>query len=612
MTEQFPLSAFMRKFILFIKEFHIYKKEELLDAVASFSKRQFVIFVTLFAVAVVSIIILLAQINSMFLVSVPVSGGTVTEGIIGVPTLVNPVIAVSDADKDLTSLVFSGLMRKTSEGKFIPDLAESYTVSPDGTVYTFVIRKNAKFQNGQSVTADDVIFTIDKIKDPTIKSPRKLGWDGVTVSKTDNYTVVFTLAQPYISFIDNTTIGILPSELWKNVNSDGFNLSPQNVKAIGSGPYKIKSVKKNADGISEEYTLERFNNFALAKPSIKYLNIVSFANEKDLVKALLNHSIDQAGGISSENIDSIKKGNFTIHTAVLPRIFGIFFNSTNNKIFADQAVVKAINEAIDRQDIVDQVLGGYGTVVYSPIPEKIIPDTTLEKYDTNSLDEARQILDKAGWAVGADGIRTKGTADTIKTVTQKVKGKTVTKTTTVKSTTPVVRLSFSLTTGDTPELKATTLLIKDQLQKIGVEVDTSKVYETGQLNQLIRARDYDALFFGQIINHESDLYSFWHSSQRIDPGLNIAMYNDKKADTILESIQKTLDSTDRTSKYEDLEKEFSTNIPAIMIYSPEYLYITSPSLNNLTLSNITIPSDRFSSVYSWSTDTEKIWKIFTK
>jgi len=269
----------MHKFILFIKEFHIYKKEELKDALYSFSKKQFLIFTTILIIAVISVVMILGKINSMFLVEVPISGGTITEGIVGVPTLINPVIAISDADKDLTSLIYSGLMRKDSEGNFIPDLAESFTVSPDGTNYTFVIKKNAKFHNGKNVTADDVIFTIEKIKDPLIKSPRKMGWDGVSVSKKDDRTVVFTLTQPYISFLDNTTMGILPSELWKSTDSNGFNLSALNSKAIGSGPYKIKSITKNSDGITEEYKLERFNNFALGKPLVKYLNIVSYSNE---------------------------------------------------------------------------------------------------------------------------------------------------------------------------------------------------------------------------------------------------------------------------------------------------------------------------------------------
>jgi peptide/nickel transport system substrate-binding protein len=599
----------MHKFILFIKEFHIYKKKELLDAVASFSKKQFSIFIGILFIAIISVIILLGKVNSMFLVDVPVSGGTITEGIIGVPTLVNPVIALSDADKDLTSLVYSGLMRKTSDGQFIPDLAESFTVSPDGTNYTFIIKKDAKFHDNSKLTADDVIFTIEKIKDPTVKSPRKMGWDGISVSKIDDYTVVFTLAQPFISFIDNTTIGILPSALWKDINPSEFNLSPINTKAIGSGPFKIKSISKNGDGISEEYKLERFNDFSLGKPRIKYFNVVSFSNEKELVKALLKNSIDQAGGISSENTKDLINDGYIINASTLPRIFGIFFNGNKNKIFSDQVIIKAFDKVLYRQEIIDDVLGGYGLAVNNPIPDKIIKSDYVEKYSNSIIDEANLMLDRAGWVKGTDGIRTKG-GTTTSTVTKKVGKKTVTQT--IKSTSPSVRLSFSLTTGDTPELKRTTQLIKDQLAKIGVEVDIKKIYESGQLNQLIRAREYEALFFGQVINHESDLYSFWHSSQRVDPGLNIAMYNNKKVDNLLESIQKISIFEDRIPKYKDLINAFNNDIPALLIYSPKYLYVTSPKLNNVSFENITIPSDRFTSIYTWSADTDRVWKIFAK
>jgi peptide/nickel transport system substrate-binding protein len=600
----------MHKIILFIKEFHIYKRKELLDAIASFSKKQFVLFTFIILVAIASLFTLLWKINAMFLVSVPVKGGTITEGIIGTPTLVNPITAISDADKDLTSLVYSGLMRKDGEGKYIPDLSEPFTISPDGLNYTFTLKKNVKFQNGTKITADDVIFTIEKIKDPTIKSPRKSDWDGVSISKKDENTVVFTLAQPYISFLDNTTIGILPSALWKNTNSNEFNLSPLNIKAIGSGPYKIKSVSKNSDGMPEVYKLERFNDFSLGKPLVKNINIISYANEKDLVKALTNHDINQAGGISPENMEILKKENYNIYQTTLPRILGIFFNSNNNKIFSDQSVVKAFDIALNRQEVVDQVLGGYGSIIHSPIPEKIIQDTSIEKYNKPMIDEANSILEKAGWKKGEDGIRTKG-GTTTKTITKKVGKKTVTQTVTVKSSTPPTRLTFSLTTGDAPELKQTTLLIKEQLLKIGAEVDIKKVYETGQINQIIKERKYEALFFGQIINHESALYSFWHSSQKSDPGLNIAMYSNKKVDSLLEVTQKISNIDDRINKYEELSKEFNNEIPALLIYSPKYLYVTT-GLNNVSFGSITTPSDRFSQVYTWSANIDKVWKVFTK
>jgi len=213
----------MRNLITFIKEFKIPKKQELFDAKASFSKKQYKIWVFVVLVAFVSMVMIVSKLNNSFMVEVPAKGGSITEGIIGTPTLVNPVLALSDADKDLTTLVYSGLMRKTPEGEFIPDLAESYEMSPNGMTYTFVLKKDLKFHDGAKLTADDVIFTIEKIKDPLIKSPRKLGWDGISVSKTDDYTVVFNLNQPYISFLDNTVIGILPMHIWKNINGAEFN-----------------------------------------------------------------------------------------------------------------------------------------------------------------------------------------------------------------------------------------------------------------------------------------------------------------------------------------------------------------------------------------------------
>ncbi len=599
----------MHNFIIFLKEFKIPKKKELQDARASFSKKEFTIFTIILSIAVLVMVFIVQKVNTSFMVAVPADGGTINEGIMGMPTLVNPVLALSDADKDITSLVYSGLMRKMPDGSFINDLAESYNISADGMTYTFTLKKDVTFQDEVKITADDVVFTIEKIKDPLIKSPRKTGWDGVSISKKDDNTVVFTLKQPYISFIDNTTIGILPTHIWKNVTPSEFGLSTLNIKAIGSGPYQIDSVSKNNDGIPNEYKLKRFKDFALGEPHITYLNIISYANEKDLIDALLSHSIDQASGISPENADKIKESGYVINTAILPRIFGVFFNSNNNKIFTNTSVVSAFDKALGRQEIIDKVLYGYASKIHSPIPETILKDESSSDFKDSSLDEAKSILEKDGWVQGVDGIRVKGgTTTTIRT--KKVGKKTVIQKVVVDNG-PIVKLAFSITTGDTPELKNSATLIKEQLEKLGAQIDI-KIYETGPLSGIIRARDYEALFFGQIVNHESDLFSFWHSTQKTDPGLNITMYSNKNVDSILESAQKTLIRENRISKYKEFVKEFNKDIPALLIYSPKYLYATSSKLNNINLDTLTIPSDRFLSIYNWYADTDHVWKIFTK
>ena len=601
----------MHNFISFIKEFRIPKKEDLNTAIASLGKVEMRIFIGALAVALICTIVIVSKINNRFMVYIPAKGGTITEGIIGMPTLVNPVLELSDADKDLTSLVFSGLMRKMSDGTFTPDLADSYKASSDGTTYTFTLKKNVKFHDGISLTADDVIFTIGKIQDPLIKSPQRNSWDGVTATKTDDYTIVFTLKKPYISFMDNMTLGIIPSHIWKNVSASEFGLSKYNINAIGSGPYQITSISKNSEGIPEEYNLKFFKNFSQGAPHIKYLNIISYANEKDLLKALTSNSIDQAGSISPENAKKVIESGYTINTATLPRMFGLFFNNANNKVLADPAVIKAIDYGVDRSVIIDQVLGGYGTPIHSPVPTSIVSDPASSDFNKSRLEEARNILTNAGWNTGADGIRAKGTT---KQVTKKVKvgKKIVTQTTTVNAGGPTTRLAFSLTTGDTPELRATATLLKEQLAQIGIELDIKNIYETGKLSQIIRSRSYEALFFGQIVNHESDLYSFWHSSQKADPGLNIGMYANKNVDDILESIQKNLKYSNRLDGYRDLISEFNRVPPAVLIYSPRYLYAISDKLKNVDLDTINTPADRFAEVYQWYGNVDHVWKIFTK
>ena len=600
----------MHKFLSFIKEFRIPKKHELRNALNSFSQKEFYIFAAILITATISMFLVLNRLNNKFLVDVPVSGGSITEGIIGMPTLVNPVLAVSDADKDMVSLIYSGLMRRDANGNFINDLASSNSVSTDGLIYTFVLKDNVTFHDGKKITTDDIIFTVNKIKDSTIKSPKRTAWEGITVEKADDKTVIFKLKQPYISFLDNMTIGILPSHIWKNIEDSQFNISSFNIKAVGSGPYKFSSVTKNKDGIPEKYVLKRFTNFALGVPHIKNITIVSYANEKELLGAILNGSIDQASGISPVNAESLKNNSRIIHTAATPRILGIFYNSLNNKIFADANVIKAFNYALNKQEIVDKVLYGYGTTVESPVPLTIIPNNEIRDTSTDFVQKANDLLEKSGWTMKEDGVRSKGGTTTV-TKTRKVGKKTITEKVKVNNG-PLIPLSFSLTTGDSKELRYATEIIKAEFEKIGAKVDIQKVYEMGPLNQVIRDREYEALFFGQIINQESHLYSFWHSSQRKAPGLNISMYNNAKVDKILEESQKTMDQDTRISKYKDLVLEFNKDLPALLIYSPQFLYVTSSDLNNININNLINPSDRFASVYEWYANKDHVWKIFTK
>lgn len=567
---------------------------EIKKAISHFSKREYFIFFGFVLILFISTLIILVKINESFMVEVPREGGMIREGIIGTPRFINPVLAYSDVDQDLVSLIYSGLMRKNIDGVLVPDLASKYEVSKDGLNYIFTLKENLYFHNNKPLTIDDIIFTINKIKDPIVKSPKKGNWDGVTISKIDEKNIKFTLKQSYASFLENTTIGIIPSSLW-NIDSP-FELNDANIKPIGSGPYKVEKVSKEPEGLIDYYVLTPFKKSNLGTPYISKLTLRFFINELDQIKALEQGLVDQISSITPVNAKVLKEKNYRIASSYLPRIFGLFFNQNQNQIFTDKNILNVIDLAINKEEIVREVLEGYGIVIDSPIPPNMIKYQKSNVLDQTSYQEkikkAQNILEKNGWSKGADGFLQK-------TITEKKK----------KATT---YLEFSISTGNAPELAKSAELIKQNLENIGIKVNV-KTFEIGNLNQeIIRPRKYDALLFGQIINHESDLFAFWHSSQRRDPGLNVAMYTNAKIDKILEDAFITVGENERIKKYTQFENEIKKDMPAIFLYSPSFIYIVSKKLSGFSLEHITLPSDRFLSSYLWYTNIDNVWKIFSK
>src|SRR3990167_4613872 len=209
-----------------------------------------------------SALALVAQANNFFLVEVPRASGALTEGIIGTPRFINPLLAISDADRDVTALVYSGLLRATPEGGYVPDMAESYDVSPDGKTYTFILRDGLTFHDGSAVGVDDIVYTVGKAQDPALKSPVRANWEGVVAEQVDARTVRFTLRKAYAPFIENLTLGILPKARWGVVTDEEFPFSELNQEPVGSGPYRLGSASRSSSGILSTYTLRSFGDYA--------------------------------------------------------------------------------------------------------------------------------------------------------------------------------------------------------------------------------------------------------------------------------------------------------------------------------------------------------------
>lgn len=546
----------------------------------------------LFLILIGSVAAMLYQVNKHFLVEVPSRGGTITEGVIGTPRFINPLLASSDADRDLTMLVYSGLMRVGPNGQLIDDLAASHTVSDDGLTYTFKIRPDAVWQDGYPVTADDVVFTIQKAQDPALHSPHQANWGGVTVKKIDDHTVQFTLSQAYAPFLQITTIGILPKHIWQNVTDDQFIFSTYNTEPVGTGPYRMQDVRTNGKNIPTEYDLTPFNKFVLGSPHIAHINFRFYNNEDDLTKAFRSGDITSMSAISAQTAAALTKDNYRVLSAALPRVYGVFFNQSHAQVFTDPAVREALNEAVDKQAIVNNVLAGYGTVIDGPIPPGTLGYTPPTQETATSsaarITAAQKILTDAGWVYDASS-----------SVFMK------------KSKTGTETLSFTLSTAsDVPDLLDTAEALKQTWTTLGAQVTVDK-YDLGNLSQdIIRPREYDALLFGEVLGRDSDPFAFWHSSQRLDPGLNIALYANSSVDKLLEKARTTLDPTARAQLFQQFNDAINKDMPAIFLYSPDFFYAVPNDLQGIDIQPISISSGRFANVYQWYTNTQYIWKIF--
>ncbi|NOY35723.1 MAG: hypothetical protein GXP44_02295 [bacterium] len=555
-----------------------------------------------FALAVVfasSVLAIAWKINGKFMVEIPSQGGVLKEGVIGIPRFINPLLAISDADRDVAALVYSGLMRANNQGKLEPDLAEKYEVSEDGLVYTFTLRPNLVWHDGSPITSGDILFTIRQAQDPSLKSPRRASWEGIEVRKIDERTVEFTLQKPYAPFLENTTIGILPKHIWENASSERMALSEFNIRPIGSGPYKIEKVSKDSSGIITSYALVPNEKFSLGEPNIGEIILKFYPSEKKLLRAYETGEIDSMSAVSPELAAQFKKDSGKLKTLSLPRVFGIFFNQNNAKIFSQKEVRKALNMAANKQEIIDKVLKGFGVPLDYPLPPGTF-GALMEKESGFSPERAAKLLLKNGWKLVPVSDKEGQSGEGEKIWEKKTKKGTM-------------RLEFSLATSNTPEMKRAAEMVKAMWEKFGAKVDL-RIFEIGDLNQnIIRPRKYDALLFGEVVGRDPDPFVFWHSSQRNDPGLNIAMYANVTVDKLLEKARTLSDNEERKKKYAEFQKEVAEDAPAVFLYSPRFIYVVPEFLKGVEkMESITVPSERFAQIHKWHIKTDKVWKIFAK
>jgi peptide/nickel transport system substrate-binding protein len=514
--------------------------------------------------------------------AVPKKGGQYVEGIIGQPMYINPLLSqASEADADLAQLIYGGLFKYDGQGNIEPDLAENYEISEDQKSYTVHIKKNVKWHDGESLAADDVLFTIRALQDPAYKSPLRQSWQGVEAEQIDDYTIKFTLKNPYFGFIDSLTIEILPKHIWENIVPEKFTLSEYNLRPIGSGPYEFINFQKDSSGNIISYELRAFPQYFSGEAYITNLNFNFYSDDDSLLNAFNKKEVDGMGNVAPEKNDDIKSAKSTIvHDLSMPRYFAVFLNQTKDVALADDKVREALAYGTNREEIINRVLGGKGIAMFSPfLPQMKGYEDEIDRYNFDQ-DKSKSILEEDGWKEGASGIREKD-------------GK---------------KLGFELLTLDWPQLNQTSDILIEQWKKIGIDVRVNVLSVSDLQQNFIRPREYSALLFGQAMNFNPDPYSFWHSSQKRDPGLNLALFDDKKADDLLDSARQETNEQKRIDNYKEFQKIVSKEIPAIFLYSPNYFYPVNQKVQGIDAQNINAPSWRFADVNKWYVKTKRVRK----
>ena len=517
-----------------------------------------------------------------YLVTIPVSGGGFSEGMVGFPRFINPVLALSQTDKDLSHLIFSGLFKENHHGQIVPDLAQSYTVNEDSTTYTILLREDGTFHDGLPVTTSDVDFTYQMIRDRVVKSHLAPLFEGVNWEIQGERTIIFNLQNSQANFIESLTVGILSANHWADISPEEFAFASNNIAPVGAGPFMISDINRNSEEKITSYVLSAHSTHL--SPYITTIEVRFYENHEKAIAAFESGLIDNLANISPQELLLLDHTLETKHIISYPldRSFSLFMNPITQPLFANKALRQALDKVIDKEQIINDVLFKRGDLATGPLPTSHLyyrPPDSGETQEASSLEE---VLEEEGWRPNEAGWYAQ--EDEI--------------------------LEISLHVPQVQELEQVAYHIKDQFESLGLQTRVETVPQEEIISSVIRQRDYQMLLFGQLAEDASALYAFWHSHGQQDPGINISLYENKTVDAILERLLSGSDPTTRETDYVNLQKEIGADVPVIFLYHPHFIYALDKKIQNVNLGDLRFAWDRFNTLPEWYIRTESLLPWF--
>ena len=537
------------------------------------------ILVVAVTVVIVALLLLSQQPVSTPFLPEAAPGGIYTEALIGSMGRLNPMLDWNNpADRDINRLIFSGLIRFDAHGLPQPDLAESWGTSSDGTLYNFSIRPNAVWHDGQPVTADDVIFTIELIKSAGSLFPQDIKdlWSGIEVKRLDDKTLQFKLSEPFAPFLDYATFGVLPKHLLESVPADQLATAEFNLKPVGTGPYKFDHIVTSGGQISG-VALTVNENYYLPKAFIEQVIFRFYPNSASALDA---YQQGEVLGISQLTSDVLQKAlmepTLSVYTSRLPQMGLVFLNLNNPSVpfLQDEKIRRALLIGMNRNRIVSRIMQGQAIVADGPIlPGSWAYYDQIEHLDYDP-DAAAALLKGEGFVIPASGgdVRAKDGQF----------------------------LTFVLVHPDDLIHTQIAQSIQADWALIGVKIDLQSVPYNSLVNDFLTTRNYQAALadLNTMRTPDPDPYLFWHQSEATG-GQNYSQWDNRTASEFLETARTVTDFDSRARLYRNFQVTFVKEMPSLPLYYPVYSYGVDNQVQGVQVAPMYDTSDRLALISEW-------------
>ncbi|MBK7448107.1 MAG: peptide ABC transporter substrate-binding protein [Anaerolineales bacterium] len=532
------------------------------------------------AVTLVIVALLLLSQQPVTTITLPEAapGGIYTEALIGSMGRLNPMLDWNNsADRDVNRLIFSGLVKFDSRGLPQPDLVESWGVSADGKVYNFSLRPNAVWHDGQPVTSDDVIFTIEAIKSSGSLFPQDIKdlWTQIEIKRLDDKTFQFTLPEPFSPFLDYVTFGILPKHLLENIPADQLPNAEFNLKPVGTGPYKFDRLLTSGGQITG-VVLTVNQEYFLGPAFVEQVVFRYFPNSATALDAYRQGEVMGVSQLTQDVLDAaLQEPGLSVYTSRLPQMGMIFLNLNNPAVafLQDANLRRALMLGVNRTVIVSHILKGQAIIADSPIlPGSWAYYDEIEKFPYDP-EAATQILNKEGYVFTA--------------------GSTVRS----KDGQP---LAFTLVHPDDAIHTQIAAAIQADWALIGVQLNLQPVSYDALVNNHLATRSYEAALgdLNTSRTPDPDPYLFWHQAEATG-GQNYSQWDNRTASEFLETGRTAADFNERARLYKNFQVVFAKELPSLPLYYPVYSYGVDAQVQGVQVAPMYDVSDRLALINEW-------------